>query len=346
LNWATPAFLINFSRPNIWGSIVKKISLLALALALPAFTGTAQSATIDAAFASDYSISTFSGPAGLPPLYGGLVFSASNPNVLLIGGAANGGAGAIYSVTVTRDAGGHVNGTVGTPTLYSTAPNIDGGLAYSPTGVLFFTGYPNNTIGQITSGAAPARIDSAPSSLSSLGSLNFVPTGFSNAGALVVASYNNGSYGVLSLSSDGSGTYNLGALTSGVGNIPGGPEGFVYIKAGNDGFSANSMLIAQYGTGTVTAYEVDAQGLPILATGRLFISGLSGAEGSTIDPLTGDFLFSTFGGGNQIAVVQGFDVPVTAVPEPSTWAMLILGFAGVGFMAYRRRNQAAVPTLT
>jgi hypothetical protein len=26
------------------------------------------------------------------------------------------------------------------------------------------------------------------------------------------------------------------------------------------------------------------------------------------------------------------------VPEPSTWAMMILGFAGVGFMAYRRRN--------
>jgi hypothetical protein len=30
---------------------------------------------------------------------------------------------------------------------------------------------------------------------------------------------------------------------------------------------------------------------------------------------------------------------VAAVPEPSTWAMLILGFAGVGFMAYRRRDQ-------
>jgi len=29
-----------------------------------------------------------------------------------------------------------------------------------------------------------------------------------------------------------------------------------------------------------------------------------------------------------------------AVPEPSTWAMMILGFAGVGFMAYRRRNSA------
>jgi hypothetical protein len=29
-----------------------------------------------------------------------------------------------------------------------------------------------------------------------------------------------------------------------------------------------------------------------------------------------------------------------AVPEPSTWAMMILGFAGVGFMTYRRRKQS------
>lgn len=28
---------------------------------------------------------------------------------------------------------------------------------------------------------------------------------------------------------------------------------------------------------------------------------------------------------------------VAAVPEPGTWAMMIMGFAGVGFMAYRRR---------
>jgi hypothetical protein len=36
-----------------------------------------------------------------------------------------------------------------------------------------------------------------------------------------------------------------------------------------------------------------------------------------------------------------FAVTVTsAVPEPSTWAMIILGFAGVGYMAYRRRNGA------
>jgi hypothetical protein len=27
-----------------------------------------------------------------------------------------------------------------------------------------------------------------------------------------------------------------------------------------------------------------------------------------------------------------------AVPDPSTWAMMFLGFAGVGFMAYRRKQ--------
>jgi PEP-CTERM motif len=47
---------------------------------------------------------------------------------------------------------------------------------------------------------------------------------------------------------------------------------------------------------------------------------------------------------------QGFDVRtdgsfttgVAAVPEPATWAMMILGFAGVGFVAYRRTSKPAL----
>lgn len=31
---------------------------------------------------------------------------------------------------------------------------------------------------------------------------------------------------------------------------------------------------------------------------------------------------------------------VSAVPEPSTWAMMMLGFLGIGFMAYRRKPTA------
>jgi hypothetical protein len=30
-----------------------------------------------------------------------------------------------------------------------------------------------------------------------------------------------------------------------------------------------------------------------------------------------------------------------AVPEPFTWAMMILGFCGLGFMAYRRKQHGA-----
>jgi NaMN:DMB phosphoribosyltransferase len=30
--------------------------------------------------------------------------------------------------------------------------------------------------------------------------------------------------------------------------------------------------------------------------------------------------------------------PVTAVPEPSTWAMLLIGFAGLGFAGQPRRK--------
>jgi hypothetical protein len=33
------------------------------------------------------------------------------------------------------------------------------------------------------------------------------------------------------------------------------------------------------------------------------------------------------------------DPVIAAVPEPSTWAMMILGFAGIGFMGYRRSRK-------
>jgi hypothetical protein len=36
------------------------------------------------------------------------------------------------------------------------------------------------------------------------------------------------------------------------------------------------------------------------------------------------------------------DTNVGGVPEPSTWAMMLLGFAGVGFMAYRRKSKPAL----
>jgi hypothetical protein len=49
---------------------------------------------------------------------------------------------------------------------------------------------------------------------------------------------------------------------------------------------------------------------------------------------TGSFNF----GGDQLSLLNNTVTLTDAVPEPSTWAMMILGFCGVGFMAYRRKQ--------
>lgn len=46
--------------------------------------------------------------------------------------------------------------------------------------------------------------------------------------------------------------------------------------------------------------------------------------------------------GARLASVQEF-IQVAGVPEPSTWAMMIFGFAGIGFMVYRGKSK---PVLT
>jgi hypothetical protein len=42
--------------------------------------------------------------------------------------------------------------------------------------------------------------------------------------------------------------------------------------------------------------------------------------------------------------VSNVTYTVAAVPEPATWTMMILGFLGLGFMAYRRKNSMTLAT--
>jgi len=62
-----------------------------------------------------------------------------------------------------------------------------------------------------------------------------------------------------------------------------------------------------------------------------FSYGLAGSY-SYLD-IEGQFDF----GGDNLLLFSDTVALTDAVPEPSTWAMLLLGFVGMGFMAYRRR---------
>ena len=54
------------------------------------------------------------------------------------------------------------------------------------------------------------------------------------------------------------------------------------------------------------------------------------------------FTFTTNGRPAKDVVIDQVFVVAGAVPEPSTWAMMILGFLGVGFVAYRRKARSAL----
>lgn len=51
----------------------------------------------------------------------------------------------------------------------------------------------------------------------------------------------------------------------------------------------------------------------------------------------GQLSFSDLAGGNNNVGNLLDNVSVAAVPEPATWAMMLLGFLGIGFLGYRRR---------
>ena len=331
-----------------------KTLLQTLRLTVALVVGTASLAhaqTLGGDFAAGYSVSSLGSVPSLPTNYGGLTFVDND--TILIGGAANGAPGRLYTIDVTRGAGNHITGFVGTASLFrggSIGTYNDGGVVFGPGGVLFTSEWPINKLGQTKTGSTVEDkvIDLATLGVaSSHSAINFVPTSFSGGGQVKLVSYAGGQWYSGSLTPDGSGTYDIigltqidvNALAAGIQNLQGGPEGFTYIASGNAAFTNNSLLLSEYQAGIVSAYEVDANGDPIASTRRVFLSGLSGAEGATVDPVTGDFMFSTFGGLNQVVVVSGFTVPVVpGVPEPSTWALMLAGLAVSGVLARQHRR--------
>lgn len=113
--------------------------------------------------------------------------------------------------------------------------------------------------------------------------------------------------------------------TGGTGAASGTSIGFNddQLSASGGGLSYTGANIETF-TDAVDGTSQVAFGLNGLGTIRLQNVNLIDLTGSVTQPFT-------------IGTEQ-----VSAVPEPSTWAMLLLGFAGVGFMAYRRKSKPAL----
>ncbi|MGE0860998.1 MAG: hypothetical protein AB7I01_17575 [Gammaproteobacteria bacterium] len=317
---------------------------LFIALWLPA---SAVALILGEPFAAHYSVRDLGEPPGAIGNLGGLTFAPGELGSLLIGGGATSLRAAVYTVPLTRDAEGHIEAFAGPAELVASASGvsggIDGGLAYGPGGVLFYTTYRDNQLGQIRPGSsAPDRlIDLGQLGVGrSTGALQFVPPGFAGAGRLKLLSFNFGRWYDASVAPDGNGTFDVNLSGTDV-FIGGGPEGVVYIAAGNPGFERDSVLVSEWSLGRVVAYEVDANGDPIVATRRVFLDELSSAQGAAIDPVTGDFLFSKYAGDDRGVIVVGGFAPPRAVPLPSTWGLLAVAVGVLGRVGRWRRDLTA-----
>ena len=120
-----------------------------------------------------------------------------------------------------------------------------------------------------------------------------------------------------------------GLQTFDSGFITGGPDG---VAIGVSGTIAGKLYV---NTNDGRLIEID----PLTHLQTVIFAGGSRGDFVTVDP-NGTLLITQ---GDSILRLTARDGSFTnAVPEPSTWAMMILGFAGVGVMAYRRKSKPAM----
>ena len=107
--------------------------------------------------------------------------------------------------------------------------------------------------------------------------------------------------------------------------------------------SMNAALAAQLaGESGVTTFDIFGLGTSIaLNPGAFGFTDVSNACGAIVGANCNTYAYwdGIHPTAAAHAVIADAFLVVAGVPEPSTWVMMFLGFACVGFMAYRRSNQ-------
>jgi hypothetical protein len=294
--------------------------LMAAVLAAGTFVSPTSGQSLGPDFAPGYNIRDLGAIAGVPEPNGALLFAPDDPNSLIASGNANFYDAQLFKISVKRDLSGHITGFIDPAVFFANVPGtvdesgnltsgIDGGLDYYSGGMYFYSTFNDGSISQFKPGEVQPAKQTRFSQIGvegEGGGLLFVPPGLPGAGRLKITSYSGDKWYDTTIVSNSAGTYDI-QLPSHIIDLPGDPEGFAYVKAGSPGFSRPSVLVALYMDNKIVAYEVDANGDPIPATQRDFVTDLNGATGATRDPVTGDFIFTSFED-PRIFVVGGFTV--------------------------------------
>jgi hypothetical protein len=267
--------------------------------------------TLGAAFAPYYSWHDLGPVPGVPGRLGGCVLEAGNPDALLIAGDSEASTGAIYRIDVVRDACKHIVGFSGTATQVATAPNVDANLLYGANSVLIYPQWPVNEISQHPSGSstAAATMDMATIGVeSSVSGLGFVPSYLPASGGTRTLTWPIGNWYHLDLAFNGT-VYSI-SNPSLAATLEGGPGGFAYVPPGSPGFSAPSIIVAEWSAHKVAVYQASDQGDPIVATRQEFFPAFPAPWGAYFDPGSGDYLFLTWGSAiDRVYVVHGLTKP-------------------------------------
>jgi hypothetical protein len=116
---------------------------------------------------------------------------------------------------------------------------------------------------------------------------------------------------------------------------------------GNFYDSQNTLIGESYG-GVPPSSDLQDIGLPISMSSVLDPVGhvVVSSDGGSIVNVTDIIVLLSNSSGDTLGILDVtsniVQTSISAVPEPSTWAMLLLGFAGIGFMAYRRKSKPAL----
>jgi hypothetical protein len=280
----------------------------------------ATDAMLDPTFATVYTAYQLGPVPGVPDPLGGCVIRRADTDTLWIAGGSEGAGGALYTIKLRRDACHHIIGFDGTATKVADTPYIDANVVEATADTLLYTQWPQNKVStiRVTATSPDVTVDlSALGYPDSPGGIGFVPPPLATAGQLRTVTWPAGHWFHLAYTVD-AGTWSFPAAmeaSSSASPLPNNPGGFAYVPAGSPLFPNQSVIVSQWSTmgpsaDRVVVYEVDANGDPIESSQKDFFMKFPRPWGAYFEPVTGDYLFLTWGAGmDRIYLVEGFAAP-------------------------------------